>query len=245
MRAAWYERQGPANEVLIVGEMPDPRPGAGEVRIRIAASGVERVQWIKYSEIMYTIRRFYPWPQPTQHSRKPGMYSPNTEAFFGPRRRWGLAFTRVPSIHTRSSIKPNSRPSSADVSPDVASFMADSQVPWGVEALGGAITQPAWRTKPSWYLITTEDKMIPPDAQHAMSKRPGSTVVEVKAAMPCTCRILRQSPISSKRPQQVPLAATKGKPQKIDCPYSKRRAKRLEQAEASSVCPALASPQFA
>jgi NADPH:quinone reductase-like Zn-dependent oxidoreductase len=60
MRAAWYERQGPANEVLIVGEMPDPRPGAGEVRIRIAASGVERVQWIKYSEIMYTIRRFYP-----------------------------------------------------------------------------------------------------------------------------------------------------------------------------------------
>jgi pimeloyl-ACP methyl ester carboxylesterase len=70
----------------------------------------------------------------------------------------------------------------ADVSPDVASFMADSQVPWGVEALGGAITQPAWRTKPSWYLITTEDKMIPPDAQHAMSKRPGSTVVEVKSS---------------------------------------------------------------
>ena len=68
----------------------------------------------------------------------------------------------------------------ADVSPDVASFMADSQVPWGVEALGGAITQPAWRTKPSWYLITTEDKMIPPDAQRAMSKRAGSTVVEVK-----------------------------------------------------------------
>ena len=65
---------------------------------------------------------------------------------------------------------------------DVASFMADSQVPWGVEALGGAITQPAWRTKPSWYLITTEDKMIPPDAQRAMSKRAGSTVVEVKSS---------------------------------------------------------------
>jgi hypothetical protein len=58
----------------------------------------------------------------------------------------------------------------ADVSPDVASFMADSQVPWGVEALSGAITQPAWRIKPSWYLVTTEDKMIPPDAQRAMSK---------------------------------------------------------------------------
>src|ERR1700732_1523340 len=70
----------------------------------------------------------------------------------------------------------------ADINVDLASFMADSQVPWGVEALGGAITQPAWRTKPSWYLITTEDKMIPPDAQRAMSKRAGSTVVEVKSS---------------------------------------------------------------
>ena len=69
-----------------------------------------------------------------------------------------------------------------DVSPDAASFMADSQVPWGVEALSGAITQPAWRTKPSWYLVSTEDRMIPPDAQRAMSKRAGSTVVEVKGS---------------------------------------------------------------
>ena len=70
----------------------------------------------------------------------------------------------------------------ADVSRDVASFMADSQVPWGLEALNGAITQPAWRTKPSWFLVTTEDRMIPPDAQRAMSKRAGSTVVEVKGS---------------------------------------------------------------
>jgi pimeloyl-ACP methyl ester carboxylesterase len=70
----------------------------------------------------------------------------------------------------------------ADVSPGEASFMADSQVPWGVEALSGAIIQPAWRTKPSWYLISTEDKMLPPDAQRAMSKRAGSTVVEVKGS---------------------------------------------------------------
>jgi pimeloyl-ACP methyl ester carboxylesterase len=70
----------------------------------------------------------------------------------------------------------------ADVSPDVAEFMADSQVPWGVEALAGAITQPAWRTKPSWYLVSTEDKMIPPAAQRVMSKRAGSTVVEVKGS---------------------------------------------------------------
>jgi pimeloyl-ACP methyl ester carboxylesterase len=70
----------------------------------------------------------------------------------------------------------------ADVSADAAAFMADSQVPWGVEALGGTISEPAWKTKPSWYLVTTEDKMIPPDAQRVMSKRAGSRVVEVKAS---------------------------------------------------------------
>ena len=70
----------------------------------------------------------------------------------------------------------------ADVESDTAAFMADSQVPWGVEALGGAISEPAWKTKPSWYLVSTEDKMIPPDAQRAMSKRAGSTVVEVKGS---------------------------------------------------------------
>jgi len=70
----------------------------------------------------------------------------------------------------------------ADVSPDLADFMAASQVPWGVEALSGAISQPAWKTKPSWYLVSTDDRMIPPDAQRAMSKRAGSTVVEVKGS---------------------------------------------------------------
>jgi pimeloyl-ACP methyl ester carboxylesterase len=70
----------------------------------------------------------------------------------------------------------------ADVAADTAAFMADSQVPWGVEALGGPISEPAWKMKPSWYLVSTEDKMIPPDAQRAMSKRAGSTVVEVKGS---------------------------------------------------------------
>ena len=70
----------------------------------------------------------------------------------------------------------------ADVSREAASFMADSQVPWGVEALNGAVTEPAWKTKPSWYLVSTEDKMIPPDAQRAMSRRAGSSVVEVKGS---------------------------------------------------------------
>ena len=66
-----------------------------------------------------------------------------------------------------------------DVSADQAAFMADSQVPWGVDALGGAISEPAWRSKPSWYLVATEDRMIPPPAQRMMSARAGSTVVEV------------------------------------------------------------------
>jgi pimeloyl-ACP methyl ester carboxylesterase len=56
--------------------------------------------------------------------------------------------------------------------------MADSQVPWGVNALSGAVTEPAWKAKPSWYLVATEDRMIPPPAQRQMSKRAGSTVVE-------------------------------------------------------------------
>jgi pimeloyl-ACP methyl ester carboxylesterase len=67
----------------------------------------------------------------------------------------------------------------ADVEPGRAEFMANSQVPWGVEALNGAVSQPAWKTKPSWYMVTTDDKMIPPAAQRFMSKRAGSTVVEV------------------------------------------------------------------
>ena len=70
----------------------------------------------------------------------------------------------------------------ADVDAEKAAFMADSQVPWGVGAISGAISEPAWRTKPSLYLVTTEDKMIPPDAQRVMSKRAGSTVVEVKGS---------------------------------------------------------------
>ena len=70
----------------------------------------------------------------------------------------------------------------ADVRPSLAAFMGDSQVPWGLEALQGAVTEPAWRSKPSWYLVATDDKMIPPDAQRAMSKRAGSTVVEVRGS---------------------------------------------------------------
>ncbi|WP_405162885.1 alpha/beta hydrolase [Nocardia sp. NBC_01499] len=65
-----------------------------------------------------------------------------------------------------------------DLSQHDAAFLADSQVPWGLEALGGAVSEPAWRLKPSWYLRVTEDKMIPPTAQASMAERIGATVVE-------------------------------------------------------------------
>jgi len=66
----------------------------------------------------------------------------------------------------------------ADVEKEKAAFMADSQVPWGLEALSGAISEPAWKKKPSWYLVATEDKMIPAPAQRFMGKRAGATITE-------------------------------------------------------------------
>jgi len=65
-----------------------------------------------------------------------------------------------------------------DVPPEDAQFMADSQVPWGVAALDGTVSEAAWRAKPSWYLVATDDRMIPPPAQHAMAERAGAVVTE-------------------------------------------------------------------
>ena len=70
----------------------------------------------------------------------------------------------------------------ADVPDDLAEFWADSQVPWSVDALGGTISEPAWRSKPSWYLVASEDRMIPPPAQRAMAERAGSTVTEISGS---------------------------------------------------------------
>ena len=70
----------------------------------------------------------------------------------------------------------------ADVDADLAAFMADSQVPWGLDALGGTVSEAAWHNKPSWYLIATDDRMIPPPAQRQMSERAGATVDEVAAS---------------------------------------------------------------
>jgi pimeloyl-ACP methyl ester carboxylesterase len=66
----------------------------------------------------------------------------------------------------------------ADVPAPQAAFMADSQVPWGLDALNGPVSDPAWRSKPSWYLVATDDRMIPPPAQRAMAERAGATVTE-------------------------------------------------------------------
>lgn len=66
-----------------------------------------------------------------------------------------------------------------DVDPKTAAFMADAQVPWGVDALGGAVTEPAWKSKPSWYLQVRDDRMIPYPAQQFMAKRVDATVAEV------------------------------------------------------------------
>ena len=66
-----------------------------------------------------------------------------------------------------------------DLPAEQAAFMADSQVPWGVNALGGTISEASWRIKPSWYLVTADDRMIPPSVQRSMSERAGSTVTEV------------------------------------------------------------------
>ncbi len=67
----------------------------------------------------------------------------------------------------------------ADVEPETASFMADSQVPWGVDAVSGAVSEPAWKTKPSYYLVASDDKMIPPPAQRAMAGRVKAKITEV------------------------------------------------------------------
>jgi hypothetical protein len=81
----------------------------------------------------------------------------------------------------------------ADVGEPKASFMAASQVPWGVEALAGEVTVPAWKSKPSWYLVAADDKMIPPPAQRQMSERAGRSSAKCRAATRSTSRSRKQS----------------------------------------------------
>jgi hypothetical protein len=98
----------------------------------------------------------------------------------------------------------------ADLPAETAAFMADSQVPWGVDALGGAVSEPAWRVRPSWYLVASDDRMIPPPAQRAMAERAGATVSRRRqAATRSTCRTPRRSRPSSVRPPLAADGATK------------------------------------
>ena len=98
----------------------------------------------------------------------------------------------------------------ADVDPHTAAFMADAQVPWGVAALDGAVSEPAWRSKPSWYLVATDDRMIPPAAQRSMAKRAGATVVEVAGSHAvyvsqpgAVAHLIEQAAKSRSAPQRV------------------------------------------
>jgi pimeloyl-ACP methyl ester carboxylesterase len=86
-----------------------------------------------------------------------------------------------------------------DLPIEQATFMADSQVPWGVDALSGSISEPAWRSKSSWYLIAADDRMIPPPAQRAVSERAGSTTAESPEVTPSTSPNRARSPSSSTR----------------------------------------------
>jgi len=70
----------------------------------------------------------------------------------------------------------------ADVPAPRAAFLADAQLPWGVEAFAGAVTTAAWRHKPSWFLVAGDDRMIPPDAQRGMAQRAGAAVSEVRSS---------------------------------------------------------------
>lgn len=70
----------------------------------------------------------------------------------------------------------------ADLPAGRARFMADSQTPWGGAALSTAVTEPAWQSKPSWYVIATDDRMIPPAAQEGMAARAGASVETVAAS---------------------------------------------------------------
>jgi pimeloyl-ACP methyl ester carboxylesterase len=102
----------------------------------------------------------------------------------------------------------------ADLPAAQAAFMADAQVPWGLDALAGAVTTPAWRSKPSWYLVSTDDQMIPPPAQRAMAERAGASVAEaagshaVYVSQPAAVADLIKEAARSLRSSDLPEATT-------------------------------------
>ena len=102
-----------------------------------------------------------------------------------------------------------------DVRPELAAFMADSQVPWGVSALATTITTPAWRSKPTFYLVATNDKMIPPSAQRMMAKRANATIVETAGSH--AVYVSKPEPVAALIKQAA--AATKARPETTASPH--------------------------
>jgi pimeloyl-ACP methyl ester carboxylesterase len=70
----------------------------------------------------------------------------------------------------------------ADVPPAVSHIMAISQVPISTDSFTHKVTSPAWKTKPTWYMVATEDRSINPDQERMMAKRANAKTVEVKAS---------------------------------------------------------------
>jgi hypothetical protein len=99
---------------------------------------------------------------------------------------WDAPNAETPNGRSCTQLRPAQRraeiPRLLRRRPPGAQFLAGSQVRWGVDALGGEVSQPTWRAKPCWYLVTTEDRMIPPAAQRAMADRAGALVSEIAAS---------------------------------------------------------------
>jgi hypothetical protein len=93
----------------------------------------------------------------------------------------------------------------ADIPRDEAEFMAISQVPISTDSFTHQVTNPAWRHKPTWYMVATEDRSINPDQERMMAKRANAKTVEVKAShvayMSCpkeTAKLIKEAAASVK-----------------------------------------------
>lgn len=69
-----------------------------------------------------------------------------------------------------------------DVRSDVREFMADAQAPIAIAAISSPVTDPAWRTKPSWYLVSKDDKIIPPDNERKMAQQAKAVTSEISGS---------------------------------------------------------------
>jgi Alpha/beta hydrolase family len=137
-----------------------------------------------------------------------------------------------------------------DLPAQQAAFMADSQLPWGVNALAGAVSEPAWRIKPSWYLVATDDRMIPPPAQRAMSERAGSSVVEVAAShsvdvsQPAAVAAVRYRPRPGRQPARIPVQRRWPRCSAQSWPWSAGRSRRASRSAARELMPSFGNSWY-